>query len=711
MKRIICNMAVFLLLTVLMSFFCHGAVDLELIKANMEKWYYVQFDKGSGTQDDPYIIDEIEDLEFLSDTVFRSEYSYKGKHFRLDDDLYLNDITKPIKEWKTYFPIGWDEVAFEGHFDGAGHTVYGFKPIVADYNRCTGFFGKVKNGSIKNLTLSDSYLSMGISEGLHTAVLVIGFSCDGENGSVENCHVVNPRGSITRLITNLFATNGSELTVKDCTVENSIEAMILNVTASNDAVVTVSGLENSPKVHIGEDGSQNIDHSREGIIENLYFEAFAENEGTVIIENCINNVPVLYDSIVGGYSATDRGEYGYLAKGGILNSSFRKSKTDSIRNCTNNSIISGLGGVGGIAGVFVGNMEGCTNNGHIYAAEARVGGIVGQHTAGDIKNCINSGSINVVDVDILVGVMRFGGIAGVNNGTVEGCINYGDINGSPMGSGSTEMAGIVGRASYVYNCANLGNLVNIVAFSGGIAGTVALNVPEAVVDNCYNAGYVSASPFNSGSVIGVSTCPTKNCYYLKGSHRYGRYTDKAEQGFDLADYKMLSHEEMTNHESFEGFDFKTGWIMPSEKGYPIPRGAHRGEVAIPKETEIDLNGKITRLFAYNIDGSNYYKIRDLAYLLTGTDSNFAVDWNSQEGTIVIRTGTQYTPVGGENESLGTVDRAVKLKAEKALLNDTPVELRAYKIDGSNYFTLREIASLVGFEVDWNEEEKRILIVA
>lgn len=711
MNRIILRIVGLTLIFTLISSVCFAEIDHELIKKNMEKWNYVQFDRGSGTESDPYIIDEAEDLEFMADTVFRVECTYDGKYFRLDKDLYLNDITKPIKEWKSYYPIGWEERPFEGHFDGGGHTIYGFKALDVDYFDYKGFFGRIKNGSIKNLTLSDSYLSLGISEGLHTAVFVNYIFCDGESATIENCHVINPRGSVTRLATNISATNGGTVTIKDCTVDDSKEMMIRAITTGNDAVVNINGLVRSMKDEGEKSENNEINYNKEGMIQYLYTSSTAKNEGKIVIENCINNVDSLNHSPTAGYSSVDRGDYRPYAIGGILGSSYRTSGNDIIRNCTNNSNVFGIGGVGGITGAFVGKIENCVNNGSVYGIEARVGGIVGQHTKGDISCCVNKATVNVVDTDILVGVIRFGGIAGVNNGTVESCINYGDINGSPMGSGSMEVGGIVGRASYIYNCANLGNLVGITASSGGVAGTVALNVPEAVVDNCYNAGNVSASPYNSGSVIALCIKPSENCYYLEGTHQYGRYINKEEKEFDHSDYKALTYEEMTNPESFVGFDFENKWIMPSEKGFPIPSGAHFGDIAIPNETEIDVNGKSINLSGYNINGNNYYKIRDIAYLLNGTKSNFSVDWDSENDIIVIKTKTPYTPLGNENNLIDKNKRAVDIKREKAMLNNKSIELRAYKIDGSNYFTIREVAEIVGFKVDWDDKERRIMIDA
>ena len=51
-----------------------------------------------------------------------------------------------------------------------------------------------------------------------------------------------------------------------------------------------------------------------------------------------------------------------------------------------------------------------------------------------------------------------------------------------------------------------------------------------------------------------------------------------------------------------------------------------------------LNGEEVHLAAYLIDGSNYFKLRDLGQAL-----NFSVDWDSETQSVRIDTSKQYTP--------------------------------------------------------------------
>ena len=60
--------------------------------------------------------------------------------------------------------------------------------------------------------------------------------------------------------------------------------------------------------------------------------------------------------------------------------------------------------------------------------------------------------------------------------------------------------------------------------------------------------------------------------------------------------------------------------------------------AKPTTSKIYLDGKEINLMAYNIDGNNYFKLRDI-----GAAFNFGVDWDSAKNTIVIDTGKGYTP--------------------------------------------------------------------
>ena len=106
--------------------------------------------------------------------------------------------------------------------------------------------------------------------------------------------------------------------------------------------------------------------------------------------------------------------------------------------------------------------------------------------------------------------------------------------------------------------------------------------------------------------------------------------------------------------------------------------------------------------AYNINGSNYFKLRDLALALTESEKQFEVEWDSSHNAIQMTSGKSYTTVGGELVlNVNTVNKSATSTASKLYLNGKELSFIAYNIGGSNYFKLRDIARMIDFGVSWN----------
>ena len=61
--------------------------------------------------------------------------------------------------------------------------------------------------------------------------------------------------------------------------------------------------------------------------------------------------------------------------------------------------------------------------------------------------------------------------------------------------------------------------------------------------------------------------------------------------------------------------------------------------------KLTVNGAAVECDKYNIDGYNYFKLRDLAKLLDGTNSQFNVDYDKAAKMMVVTTGVPYTTPG------------------------------------------------------------------
>lgn len=113
---------------------------------------------------------------------------------------------------------------------------------------------------------------------------------------------------------------------------------------------------------------------------------------------------------------------------------------------------------------------------------------------------------------------------------------------------------------------------------------------------------------------------------------------------------------------------------------------------------------------YNIDGSNYFKLRDLAFLLNGTGSQFAVGYDNATRTVTVNTGTGYLPNGselviGEDQSK-TAGPSTQTILINGILNSA---LSAYNIGGNNFFKLRELGDALGFDVDYDNLTRTMLV--
>ena len=131
--------------------------------------------------------------------------------------------------------------------------------------------------------------------------------------------------------------------------------------------------------------------------------------------------------------------------------------------------------------------------------------------------------------------------------------------------------------------------------------------------------------------------------------------------------------------------------------------------AIPAPSEVIVNGVNVSFNAYNINGGDYFKLRDLAFVLNGTAKQFEVGYNAAENTIILTSGKPYTAVGGEMTGKGVGAKTSAPTNSKILLNGTEVQLTAYLIDGNNYFKLRDIGKAIDFGVERNSARDAVII--
>jgi len=135
------------------------------------------------------------------------------------------------------------------------------------------------------------------------------------------------------------------------------------------------------------------------------------------------------------------------------------------------------------------------------------------------------------------------------------------------------------------------------------------------------------------------------------------------------------------------------------------------EVIMTTSTNIKIafGSKVSFLDAYNINGNNYLKLRDLAYELTLMGYPVDVVWDEANNAINLVSGKEYTIVGGERKAADGVTREATPTNSSVYVNDVPAYLKAYNIGGNNYFKLRDICASFNISVNWDEQQQLITV--
>jgi len=131
--------------------------------------------------------------------------------------------------------------------------------------------------------------------------------------------------------------------------------------------------------------------------------------------------------------------------------------------------------------------------------------------------------------------------------------------------------------------------------------------------------------------------------------------------------------------------------------------------AVLTEQKLTVNGAARQAEIYNIDGSNYFKLRDVAALLTGTPSQFSVGYDSARNTVTVRTGSAYTPQAGDLQTGTDRSETAVVSTQRVEINGSAANLTAYNIGGNNFFKLRELGDALNFTVGYEEATRTITI--
>lgn len=130
--------------------------------------------------------------------------------------------------------------------------------------------------------------------------------------------------------------------------------------------------------------------------------------------------------------------------------------------------------------------------------------------------------------------------------------------------------------------------------------------------------------------------------------------------------------------------------------------------ATPTSSKVLVNGSVVSFQAYNIDGNNYFKLRDIAKAISGTAKQFEIGVDGKN--INLASGKVYTTVGGELSVSGSTSSVTAtLSSFTVYLDGSAVSLTAYNIGGNNYFKLRDVGGAINFYVGFESASNTISI--
>ena len=219
------------------------------------------------------------------------------------------------------------------------------------------------------------------------------------------------------------------------------------------------------------------------------------------------------------------GFFGYVGKDGVVSDL-------SLEDVT----FTGEKYVGGIAGWNDGTIENCRMGGTVSFAKSSdiiyVGGVVGYNnasTAGIVKNCVNTGTVNASAA--FTSTVYVGGVVGYNKGYVQNSYNAGNVvsaSVSASGSGVTiNIGGVVGYNEFeLLACYNMGTVDSSAAYENANVGGVA-GYNKSRLRFCYNNGTITSKGDDYcyvGGVVGQGTADVFCCYNMGDITSTGKFS-------------------------------------------------------------------------------------------------------------------------------------------------------------------------------------------
>ena len=115
------------------------------------------------------------------------------------------------------------------------------------------------------------------------------------------------------------------------------------------------------------------------------------------------------------------------------------------------------------------------------------------------------------------------------------------------------------------------------------------------------------------------------------------------------------------------------------------------------------------LQGYLIEDHYYFKLQDVSYIMNSSQKPFMVQWQEADRSIHLYSGHNASAVQPQLAFQEQNLQAVK-SDRNVFFNASAITMDAYNIAGYTYFQLQDLARVMDFQVNWDDEKKAISIL-
>ena len=362
MKKLFLQAIIGIFITIF-AIFGVNAQSVSIWNGTYEIWTH-----GSGFENEPYLIENAQQLACLSELVNGGASAFENVYFKLTTDILIDSVTP----WQ---PIGDENHFFSGHFDGGNHNVTLY--IRTTSMKYVGLFGHVSHhSSFKNLGVDGEIV---VNYGRNDALFVggvIGYVRPNDPNTIFRIRNCSNKANIT-VVNGLFGTHINHVYAVGGLIGGSTyDGMFA---PSNRGSGEIVGCQNTGHISVNAFSNGFLYNLTGGIIGAWTLGAQTSNQNAYLkINNCNNT----------GSISASWGGMTYV--GGIIGETFVTSDQTITLNCCYN----------------IGSVSAYTENNESYATCA---GGIGGRLGGQVLNCYNAGSLDGSSIINKGGVTGWGG--------------------------------------------------------------------------------------------------------------------------------------------------------------------------------------------------------------------------------------------------------------------------------------------------------------